>query len=158
VYVVPAFVGLGAPYWDERARGTIVGLTRGASRPHLVRATLESIAYQSRDVVDCLAGDSGLTPSVLRVDGGASANDFLMQFQSDLLGVPVRRPACLEVTALGAAGLAGLATGFWRDRSELEQAVRAERVFEPQMSADERDSLYAGWRRAVDRSRGWEIA
>jgi glycerol kinase len=158
VYVVPAFVGLGAPYWDERARGTIVGLTRGASRAHLVRATLESIAYQSRDVVDCLAGDSGLTPSVLRVDGGASANDFLMQFQADLLGVPVRRPACLEVTALGAAGLAGLATGFWRDRSELEQAVRAERIFEPRMSADERDALYAGWRRAVDRSRGWETA
>ncbi len=158
VYVVPAFVGLGAPYWDERARGTIVGLTRGASRAHLVRATLESIAYQSRDVVDCLAGDSGLAPSVLRVDGGASANDFLMQFQADLLGVPVRRPACLEVTALGAAGLAGLATGFWRDRSELEQAVRAERMFEPRMSADERDALYAGWRRAVDRSRGWDDA
>ena len=117
VYVVPAFVGLGAPYWDERARGTIVGITRGTTRAHLVRATLESIAYQSRDVVDCLAADAGLAMGVLRVDGGASSNDFLMQFQADVLGVPVRRPATLEVTALGAAALAGLATGFWRDRS-----------------------------------------
>jgi glycerol kinase len=156
VYLVPAFVGLGAPYWDERARGAIVGITRGTSRAHLVRATLESIAYQSRDLVECLTADAGVAPDVLRVDGGASANDFLMQFQADILGIPVRRPACLEVTALGAAALAGLATGFWKDRSELEVAVRAERIFEPSMPAQTRDTLYAGWRRAVDRARAWE--
>ncbi len=156
VYLVPAFVGLGAPYWDERARGAILGITRGTSRAHLVRATLESIAYQSRDLVECLTADAGVAPDVLRVDGGASANDFLMQFQADILGIPVRRPACLEVTALGAAALAGLATGFWKDRSELEVAVRAGRIFEPAMPAQARDALYAGWRRAVDRARAWE--
>jgi len=158
VYFVPAFVGLGAPYWDERARGAILGLTRGTSRAHLVRATLESIAYQSRDLVECLAADAGLAPPVLRVDGGASANDFLMQFQADILGIPVRRPAGLEVTALGAAALAGLATGFWGDRTDLESAVRAGRIFEPSMTADRRDALYAGWRRAVERARAWEVA
>jgi glycerol kinase len=158
VYFVPAFVGLGAPYWDERARGAIVGLTRGSSRAHLVRAALESIAYQSRDLVECLAADAGVGPSVLRVDGGASANDFLMQFQADVLGIPVRRPACLEVTALGAAALAGLATGFWSNRSELEDAVRAGRIFEPRMPRDRRDALYAGWRRAVLRALAWETA
>lgn len=158
VYFVPAFVGLGAPYWDERARGTIVGLTRGATRAHLVRAALESIAYQSRDLVECLAADAGVAPPVLRVDGGASANDFLMQFQADVLGIPVRRPAGLEVTALGAAALAGLATGFWGDRADLESAVRVGRIFEPKMPADRRDALYAGWRRAVERAREWEVA
>ncbi len=158
VYLVPAFVGLGAPWWDERARGAVVGLTRGATRAHLVRAALESIAYQSRDLVECLSADAGAAPDVLRVDGGASANDFLMQFQADILGIPVRRPTGLEVTALGAAALAGLATGFWRDRSELEAAVRAGRIFEPRMSADERDALHAGWRRAVERAREWEPA
>ena len=158
VYFVPAFVGLGAPYWDERARGTIVGLTRGTTRAHLVRAALEAIAYQSRDLVECLAADAGVAPDVLRVDGGASANGFLMQFQADILGISVRRPVCLEVTALGAAALAGLATGFWRDRSELEATVRAGRIFEPRMPADRRDALYAGWRRAVDRARKWETA
>ena len=158
VYFVPAFVGLGAPYWDERARGAIVGLTRGTSRAHLVRAALESIAYQSRDLVECLAADAGVAPPVLRVDGGASANDFLMQFQADILGIPVRRPAGLEVTALGAAALAGLATGFWGDRTDLESAVRAGRIFEPTMTADRRDALYAGWRRAVERARAWEAA
>ncbi len=157
VYVVPAFVGLGAPYWDERARGTIVGLTRGTSRAHLVRATLESIALQSRDVVDCLAADAGLAPDVLRVDGGASANDFLMQFQADLLGIPVRRPAGLEVTALGAAALAGLATGFWSAREDLAQTLRAGRVFEPRLDAATREAHYAGWRRAVERARGWIV-
>jgi glycerol kinase len=156
VYVVPAFVGLGAPYWDERARGTIVGITRGTSRAHLVRATLESIAFQSRDLVDCLAADAGVAPPLLRVDGGASANDFLMQFQADVLGIPVRRPNGLEVTALGAAALAGLATGFWSARSELEEAVRACRVFEPSMSPERRDALYSGWRRAVERALSWE--
>ena len=156
IYFVPAFVGLGAPYWDERARGTIVGLTRGATREHLVRATLESIAYQSRDLFECVAADAGKRPELLRVDGGAAANDFLLQFQADLLGVPVHRPAGLEVTALGAAALAGLATGFWRDRSELEASVQSDRIFEPRMSQDERETLYAGWRRAVERARAWE--
>ncbi len=157
VYLVPAFVGLGAPYWDERARGAILGLTRGTTRAHLIRATLESIAYQSRDVVDCFAGDAGFGLETLRVDGGACQNDWLMQFQADVLGVPVRRPPVLEVTALGAAALAGLGVGFWRDRSTLEAATGAgARTFEPQMSQDRRDALYAGWQRAVERSRDWE--
>lgn len=156
VYVVPAFVGLGAPYWDERARGTIVGITRGTTREHLVRATLEAIAYQTRDVVDCMAQDAGLSLAVLRVDGGACRNDFLMQLQADVLGVPVERPGMLEVTAFGAAALAGLAVGFWRDRSELESVTsRGATRFQPVLDAARRDSLYAGWRRAVERSRGW---
>jgi len=156
VYLVPAFVGLGAPYWDERARGTLVGLTRGTTRAHLVRATLEAIAYQSRDVVDCFKADAGLALDALRVDGGACRNDFLMQFQADVLGVPVRRPPVLEVTALGAAALAGLAVGFWRDRSELAAATGEGAVrFEPRMPADRREELYAGWKRAVERSRNW---
>jgi glycerol kinase len=156
---VPAFVGLGAPYWDERARGAIVGLTRGTSREHLARATLESIAYQTRDVVDCLAVDSGLAPSRLRVDGGACQNDFLMQFQADLLGVPVERPGVLEVTALGAAALAGLAVGFWREPGELETALRSGgRVFEPSMGDERRAALYADWKRAVERARAWVTA
>jgi glycerol kinase len=153
VYLVPAFVGLGAPYWDESARGAVIGITRGTTRAHLVRATLESIAYQSRDVVDCFGGDAGLTLGALRVDGGACQNDFLMQFQADVLGVSVARPAVLEVTALGAAALAGLGVGFWRDRSELSSALGAGATrFEPQMSADRRETLYAGWQRAVERS------
>ncbi len=157
VYLVPAFVGLGAPYWDERARGTILGITRGTSREHLIRATLESIAYQTRDVVECLSSDSGLRPEVLRVDGGACRNEFLMQFQADVLGICVERPEVLEVTALGAAGLAGLAVGFWRDRADLEHASPVGRVFEPAMSADRREALYAGWKRAVERALGWEV-
>ncbi|HEY5657817.1 MAG TPA: glycerol kinase GlpK [Myxococcota bacterium] len=155
VYLVPAFVGLGAPYWDERARGAIVGITRGTTRAHLVRATLESIAYQARDVVDCIQQDSGLTLAALRVDGGACRNDFLMQFQADVLGVPVERPAVLEVTALGAAALAGLAVEFWRDPGEIRAGAGAPTLFEPVLSADRRDSLYAGWKRAVERSRAW---
>jgi glycerol kinase len=155
VYVVPAFVGLGAPYWDERARGTIVGLTRGSSREHLVRATLESIAYQTRDVVDCLSEDSGLPLTSLRVDGGACQNDFLMQFQADVLGVEVKRPAVLEVTALGAAVLAGLAVGFWESPQQLDEFAGPGTRFQPRLSADERDALYAGWRRAVERSLDW---
>ncbi|MEN8181494.1 MAG: glycerol kinase GlpK, partial [Myxococcota bacterium] len=134
VYLVPAFVGLGAPYWDERARGTVVGITRGTTREHLIRATLEAIAYQTVDVVECLAADSGLHPESLRVDGGACGNDFLMQFQADLLGLPVLRPKVLEVTALGAAALAGLAVGFWHDRSELESVTREGGTrFEPRL-------------------------
>jgi glycerol kinase len=157
VVLVPAFVGLGAPYWDERARGALVGLTRGTTRAHVIRAALESIAYQSRDVVDCFAGDTGLALDTLRVDGGASQNDWLMQFQADVLGVPVRRPPVLEVTALGAAALAGLAVGFWRDRGALEVATGVgARVFEPHMSSAERESLYARWKRAVERARDWE--
>ena len=157
VYLVPAFVGLGAPYWDERARGALLGITRGTSRAHVVRATLESIAYQTRDVVECLREDSGLALEALRVDGGASANDFLMQFQADVLGAPVERPVLLEVTAKGAAALAGLATGFWSDPSEAVDAADLT-VFEPRIDAARRDELYAGWKRAVERSRDWERA
>ena len=156
VYLVPAFVGLGAPYWDERARGTLVGLTRGTTRAHLIRAALEAIAYQSRDVVECFKADAGLALDALRVDGGACRNDFLMQFQADVLGVPVRRPPVLEVTALGAAALAGLAVGFWPDRRALAAATGEGAVrFEPRMPADRREALYAGWKRAVSRSREW---
>jgi len=155
VYLVPAFVGLGAPYWDERARGTIVGLTRGSNRAHLARATLEAIAYQTRDLIECLAIDSGLRPSSLRVDGGATSNDFLMQFQADLLGIPLWRPRNPEVTAFGAAALAGLAVGVWKDRRALQASPREGAVFDPGMTQDERDALYAGWKRAVERSRGW---
>jgi len=156
VYLVPAFVGLGAPYWDERARGTLVGLTRGTTREHLVRATLESIAYQTRDVVECVSADSGLALDRLQVDGGACRNDFLMQFQADILGVPVRRPEVLEVTAMGAAALAGLAVGFWEDPEELAGATAGGRVFEPTLDARRRETLYAGWKRAVERARDWE--
>jgi glycerol kinase len=156
VYLVPAFVGLGAPYWDERARGALVGLTRGTTREHVIRATLESIAYQTRDVVECLRQDSGLTLDVLRVDGGACENDFLMQFQADLLGVPVRRPPLLELTAFGSAALAGLATGVWPDRAAVQSATEGGRLFEPSMDAARRDELYAGWKRAVERALNWE--
>jgi len=155
VYLVPAFVGLGAPYWDERARGALVGLTRGTTRAHVVRATLESIAFQTRDVVDCVQRDSGIELASLRVDGGAAENDFLMQFQADVLGAPLERPAVLEVTAFGAAVLAGLGVGFWKDPSEIAAGAAGIKVFEPSMSADQRESLYAGWLRAVERARGW---
>lgn len=158
VYVVPAFVGLGAPYWDETARGTIVGITRGTTRAHITRATLESIAYQTRDVMNAMEQDSGIAPAVLHVDGGACENDFLMQFQADILGIAVERPAVLEVTATGAAALAGLGVGFWTDRSELDARVGAATLFEPTMSADERESRYQVWLRAVERSRGWAEA
>jgi glycerol kinase len=155
VYLVPAFVGLGAPYWDERARGAILGLTRGTKREHIVRATLESIAFQTRDVMECIAIDSGIEPTALRVDGGVCQNDFLMQFQADVLGTPVERPALLEVTALGAAALAGLAVGFWKQRSELDAARGDSQTFEPRLAEDQRETLYHGWKRAVERSRDW---
>ena len=159
VYLVPAFVGLGAPYWDERARGTLVGLTRGTGRAQVVRAALEAIAYQTRDVLECVEGDSGIRADSLRVDGGACRNDFLMEFQADILGVPVRRPAVLEVTALGAAALAGLAVGFFPEAAVLEGATReGGRVFEPRMDPERREALYAGWKRAVERAREWEAA
>ena len=153
VYVVPAFVGLGAPFWDPDARGAVLGLTRGVTRAHLVRATLESLAFQTRDLVDAMAADAGAPLSELRVDGGASANDFLMQFQADLLGVPVERPALVETTAVGAAQLAGLAVGFWQSPRELAGTRRKDRRFRPRMAAERRDALYRGWRDAVARVR-----
>jgi glycerol kinase len=158
VYLVPAFAGLGAPYWDPRARGALVGLSRGSGRAHVVRAALEAIAFQSRDLFECFARDTGLQPESLQVDGGAAANDFLMQFQADVLGIPVRRPRELETTALGAAYLAGLATGFWRDPAEIAANWREERRFEPALAPAEREARYAGWKRAVERARDWETA
>ena len=155
VYFVPAFVGLGAPHWDAYARGTIVGLTRGAGAAHLVRATLESIAYQTREVVEAMARDSGARPPVLRVDGGASRNDFLCQFQADILGIPVERPAAAETTALGAAYLAGLAVGFWKNESELARHLKIARRFESAMPESRREEFFAGWQRAVERAKGW---
>jgi glycerol kinase len=155
VYVVPAFVGLGAPHWDGFARGTIVGLTRGSNRAHIVRATLEAIAYQTRDVVEVMMRDAHLKLDALRVDGGATANNWLMQFQADILGVPVQRPATTETTALGAAYLAGLSVGFWQSPEQIARQWSVERTFEPRLSAGERDALYAGWLRAVERAKGW---
>ncbi len=157
VYVVPAFVGLGAPYWDGFARGSISGLTRGSNRAHIVRATLESIAYQTRDVVQVMLRDTGLHLPALRVDGGAVRNNWLMQFQADILGVPVQRPVVTETTSLGAAYLAGLAVGFWESPDQIAGQWALERTFEPQMSADQRDALYADWQRAVERSKGWIV-
>jgi glycerol kinase len=154
VYLVPAFVGLGAPHWDMYARGLLIGLTRGSSRAHVVRATLESIAYQSRDLADAMA-QAGQPIHALKVDGGGTANPFLMQFQADLLGVPVEVAEVQETTALGAAYLAGLATDFWSSTSELAQRWRATRTYEPRMSQDQREHLYAQWLRAVERSSGW---
>ena len=153
VYLVPAFTGLGAPYWDPDARGTLVGLTRGSGRAHLVRAALECIAYQSVDVLRCFEQDTKLAIPELQVDGGAAANDFLMQFQADLLGIPVRRPVVQETTALGAAYLAGLAVGFWADRAQIRANWQEDRSFEPQLDPASRDELLAGWQRAVERSR-----
>jgi glycerol kinase len=155
VYFVPAFVGLGAPYWDQYARGAIVGLTRGSGRAEIVRAALESVAYQTRDLLDAMVRDCGASVPVLRVDGGMTPNDFLMQFQADILGIPVERAAVTETTALGAAYLAGLAVGVWGSPAELI-AERGGRRFEPTMPESERERLYAGWRRAVERARGWE--
>jgi glycerol kinase len=153
VYFVPAFVGLGAPHWDPAARGLMTGISRATGRAHIVRAALESIAYQTRELVECMEADAGEPLRELRVDGGASANNFLMQFQADILGKPIVRPVDIETTALGAAYLAGLATGFWKDLAELEGFWRAERRFEPQMDERRREDLYAGWRSAVGRSR-----
>jgi len=157
VYFVPAFVGLGAPYWDAYARGTIVGLTRGTDRRHLVRAALEAICYQSRDLLEAMAADSGIRLQALRADGGAAANDLLLQLQADLLGVAVQRPAITETTALGAAYLAGLAVGYWSGLDEIATQWRAEAEFTPTMPAERRDALYAGWQRAVERARGWAM-
>jgi glycerol kinase len=159
VYVVPAFVGLGAPHWDSYARGGILGLTAGTGRNHMIRATLESIAYQSRDVVEAMAADEGTDLAglqTLRVDGGASANNFLMQFQSDILGVPVERPKVAETTALGAAYLAGLAAGYWDSTDEIKDRWELDRRFEPTMASDQREELYRNWKRAVERVSAWE--
>jgi len=155
VYLVPGFVGMGAPYWDQYARGTIVGLTRGAGRAHIVRAALESMCYQTRDVLDAMQSDSGIQLSALKVDGGAVANNFLMQFQSDILNVPVNRPAVNETTALGAAYLAGLATGFWSSTDELREKWAVNRRFAPAMEEGVRAGFYKNWKRAVERSRAW---
>ena len=152
VYIVPAFTGLGAPHWDAEARGLITGITRGAGRAHIVRAALESIAYQVGDLVECFAEDAGGAPTELQVDGGASANDFLMQFQADVLGVPVVRPENLEVTAFGAALLAGLGAGVWQDAGELAGVVKEGARFDPDMGAERRAELCSGWRRAVARA------
>jgi glycerol kinase len=158
VYVVPAFVGLGAPYWDMYARGTILGLTRGANRNHIIRATLESIAYQTRDVLEAMQDDSGIQLQALKVDGGAVANNFLMQFQSDILDVPVYRPVVAETTALGAAYLAGLAVKFWDSKEVIAKKWAIDREFEPQMAESKRTEMYSGWKKAVGRAAKWEEA
>lgn len=150
VYLVPAFVGLGAPYWDDKCRGAIFGLTRGATKEHLVRATLESLAYQTKDLIIAMEKDSGLKLSKLKVDGGAVKNNFLMQFQSDILNVDVERPTVNETTALGAAYLAGLATGFWKDTNDIISHNQIDRTFHPYMEEERRERLYKGWKKAVD--------
>ncbi len=155
VCFVPALSGLGAPYWDPRARGTIVGITRGTTRAHLARATLEAIAFQSAELIEAMAADSGVALTELRVDGGATASNLLMQMQADLLGVPVVRPRVTETTALGAAYLAGLATGFWRDEAEIAALWSRDRVFEPTLSSAQAAERLCGWKRAVERSRDW---
>ena len=155
VYIVPAFTGLGAPYWDMYARGTIVGLTRGANRNHIIRAALESIAYQTNSVLHAMEADIGYKLTELKVDGGASANDFLMQFQSDITGIDIIRPRTLETTALGAACLAGLAVGVWKDEAELKSSWAVEKKFSPEIDAEKRERLTAGFDRAVERSNGW---
>ena len=155
VYVVPAFVGLGAPYWDMNARGTIIGITRGTTKAHIVRATLDSMAYQTRDVLGAMEADSGIKLTELKVDGGAVANNMLMQFQADMLGVPVERPLVIETTALGAAYLAGLAVGVWSSKEELRKSWKLDICFHPEMDKSEADKLYKGWRKAVKHSMHW---
>jgi glycerol kinase len=158
VVVVPAFVGLGAPHWDPYARGAILGLTRGTQAGHLARAAVESMAFQTRDVLDAMAADAGMKLSALRVDGGASVNDTLMQFQADLLDAVVRRPVVSETTALGVAYLAGLAVGYWNDRQDIASNWALDREFVPQMESGERDRRYAIWQQAVQRACQWEPA
>lgn len=154
-YVVPAFTGLGAPYWDQYARGCIVGITRGVNKYHIVRATLESLAYQTNDVIKAMEADSGITLAGLKVDGGASANNFLMQYQADVIQEKVLRPACIETTAMGAAYLAGLAVGYWKDMQEIKTNWKADRAFLPQMESSERDRRVRGWEKAVRYSFDW---
>ncbi len=156
VYLVPAFAGLGAPHWDPHARGTLIGLTRGTTAGHIARAALESIAYQVADLVDAMNADAGIRLEELRADGGASNNDLLMQFQADLLGVPVVRPAVIETTALGAAYLAGLAVGYWASMHEISALWRIERRFEPRKSREQAQALRERWGAALERAKGWE--
>jgi glycerol kinase len=158
IYLVPAFAGLGAPHWDPYARGALLGLTRGATAAHIARAALEAIAYQSADLLDAMHADAATALTELRVDGGASRNDLLMQFQSDLIRVPVVRPRITETTALGAAYLAGLAVGFWKSRDELASQWQAERRFEPRMPVTRARELRDRWQEAVNRAKGWEGA
>jgi glycerol kinase len=158
VYLVPAFAGLGAPHWDQYARGTIVGLTRGTTKAHIARAALESIALQTMDVLAAMQADAGIKLRQLRVDGGASANNLLMQLQADLLGVPVVRPKVSETTALGAAYLAGLAVGFWKSTAEIARQWQVDREFKPGMKGTERKQIASGWERALGRAKGWETA
>ncbi len=154
-YVVPAFTGLGAPYWDPYARGMITGLTRGVNKCHIIRATLESLAFQTNDVLQAMESDSGIHLSALKVDGGACRNNFLMQFQADLIGAPLRRPECVETTALGAAYLAGLAVGYWADKNEIVNSWKTEKEFLPQMSEEKKQKELEGWKKAVSSSFGW---
>ncbi|MBQ6904301.1 MAG: glycerol kinase, partial [Lachnospiraceae bacterium] len=154
-YFVPAFTGLGTPYWDQYARGAIVGLTRGCDKKHIARAALESIAYQNADLLRAMEADSGIPITALQVDGGASANDFLMQFQADITGIPVDRPQCIESTALGAAYLAGLAVGFWKDLNEVKKNRTVDEVFKPKMTDQTREKLLAGWDKAIHATLGW---
>ena len=155
VYIVPAFAGMGAPYWDQYARGTIVGITRGCTKEHFIRATLESIAYQTADVLEAMEKDSGIDLKSLKVDGGASANDFLMQFQADIVNTQVRRPACIETTALGAAYLAGLAVGYWKNRDEIRENWQIGASFAPEMDEEDCKKLLKGWHRAVKCALAW---
>ena len=157
VYLVPAFVGLGAPYWRSDVRGAMFGLTRGTTKEHFIRAAVESMAYQTRDVLAAMQADAGIELKELRADGGAIANDFMAQFQSDILGVPVLRPQVAETTALGAAYLAGLATGFWRSRAEIAEQWAVDRRFTPQMPVDQREALYSGWQQAVEATMGFRV-
>ena len=155
VYVVPAFAGLGAPYWDQYARGMITGVTRGTSKEQFIRATVESMAYQVHDLVEAMQKDSGIQLKHLKVDGGASANNFLMQFQADILGASIIRPECIETTALGAAYLAGLAVGYWKNKDEICKNWKAARVFESTMGEEKRQRLIRGWKRAVKCAMYW---
>ena len=154
-YVVPAFTGLGAPHWDQYARGTIVGLTRGTNKNHIIRATLESIALQVCDVIDAMRADAGVELKSLKVDGGASANNFLMQFQADMIDAPVKRPECVETTAMGAAYLAGLAVGYWKNKEDVVRNQKIDCVFMPEMKEEDRAAKRRGWNKAVKYAYGW---
>ena len=154
-YVVPAFTGLGAPHWDQYARGTIVGITRGTNKNHIIRATLESIDLQVCDVIDAMRADAGVELKSLKVDGGASANNFLMQFQADMINAPVKRPSCIETTAMGAAYLAGLAVGYWKSKEDVIKNQSIDCVFSPQMSEEDRQAKRKGWNKAVKYAYGW---
>lgn len=154
-YVVPAFTGLGAPHWDQYARGTIVGITRGVNKYHIIRATLESLAYQVNDVLTAMKADSGISLASLKVDGGASANDFLMQTQADIINAPVKRPQCVETTAMGAAYLAGLAVGYWRNKEEVVKNWAIDKTFAPSIPEEKRMEKIRGWNKAVKYAYGW---